>query len=445
MPLLGKVQVPGDKSTTHRALMLGAIADGRTRMTGALQSEDTLATVRALQSLGVSVEQVHSTDSAEWCVTGLEVFSSEGGPLDCQNAGTAARLFLGLLAGRQGKWTLDGDTSLRGRPFGDLVRLLGQMGAQISGDELPLTIEGCALMGGIHHVEVPSAQIKSALLFSGLVADGPTTVVQHVATRDHTERLFARFGIPVHREPGKIIVEPCRPVATELTIPGDPSSAAFFVVAAILVPGSEIRLTDVGLWPRRLGFLSVLDRAGADVMILSRQYGGQDGPLLLGETARTEVADDETVDPRGDLRAGSSELDAFEILPEEVPDLVDEIPVLAVAAARARGISRFRGLSALRSKESDRVEGVLTLLRGFGVPVEMQGEDLLITGVEKFQVSAPVPRFADHRLVMAQAVACVAGGIPLDRGGGETKVSYPEFWIHLEGLLGAEEVASRSS
>lgn len=430
-PLIGESSVPGDKSTTQRALLLGAVAEGKTVARGALRSQDTLATAAVVAALGAQVEWDAEQDLLT--VRGTEALASPEQPLDCRNAGTAARLLLGLLAGRTGHWLLDGDASLRGRPMGRVTGLLAEMGATIRGDRLPLRVQGVPLHGERLVVDVPSAQVKSALLLAGLVAEGPTTVVQHVPTRDHTERMLPRFGVPVEVSPGEVTVQPARPRAATLSVPGDPSSAAFLVVAAMLLPGSEILLRDVGLWPRRTGFLDVLGRAGADVMVTRRAWNGgaSDGaseiapesgpesvpvPVPLGETANTVAVPPEHLhasDPRGDLRVRSGTPSAFEITPEQIPDLVDEVPILALAAARAPGISRIAGLSELRSKETDRVAGIASLLSALGVAVQVDDDALTITGVEAFTLPSQPLDFSDHRLAMTAAVACLVSGWPL--------------------------------
>ncbi len=433
-PLVGTCAVPGDKSVTQRALLLGAVAEGRTVATGALRAGDTEATADIVAALGARVrwEGGEAAGAAPGTgpallVDGIALPRSPAAPLDCANAGTAARLLLGLLAGRQGLWTIDGDASLRRRPMGRVIEPLRAMGADIGGESLPLAVRGTPLRGMRHELSVPSAQVKSALLLAGLCADGPTTIVQHVPTRDHTERMLPRFGARLERRPGEVIVHAGRLAGCRISVPGDPSSAAFLLVAALLVPGSDVWLTDVGLWPRRTGFLRALLSAGADVMVLRR---GEDAAGPAGPAAAGAAADG---DPRGDLRAGASELDAFDIAPEDVPDLVDEIPILALAAARARGTSRFAGLAELRLKESDRVASVAELLAAHGVPVAVDGDSLTITGVPALQRPARPVRSQDHRLALAAAVAATVGGWPpppLDAA----DISFPGFARLLERL-----------
>jgi 3-phosphoshikimate 1-carboxyvinyltransferase len=427
-PLIGELRVPGDKSTTQRVLLLGAVAEGETLARGALRAGDTESTARVVTALGARV----TWDEGALRVTGVEAPASPAAPLDCGNAGTCARLALGLLAGHRGRWTLTGDDSLRRRPMARVVEPLAALGARIESatphvvaDHLPLSVHGARLRGGRVEVALPSAQVKSALLLAALRADAPLTVAQHVPTRDHTERLLPRFGVRVDVEPGAVTVHPGRPRATTLDVPGDPSSAAFVLVAALLAPGSEVWVRDVGLWPRRTGFLRALLSAGADLMVLRRratselQFAGPmagaarqtSAPPSLGETAETRAfagpPDDE---PRGDLRAGGCELSAFDIAPEDVPDLIDEIPILALAASRARGTSHFGGLAELRVKESDRVATIAQLLDALGVPVRVKADGLEIDGVVAWHEPIRWPVFDDHRLALCATVAAVSAG-----------------------------------
>lgn len=427
VPLVGELRVPGDKSVTQRALLLGALAAGATVARGALRAGDTLSTASVITALGARVTWDGDGARPTLRIEGAAAPASPQAPLDCGNAGTCARLALGLLAGHDGRWTLTGDDSLRRRPMRRVVQPLAALGARIQpavadgdADRLPLVVHGARLRGGAVDVPQPSAQVKSALLLAGLRAAAPLTVSQHVPTRDHTERLLPRFGARVEVEPGAVTVHPGALRGAELDVSGDPSSAAFALVAALLVPGSELWLRDVGLWPRRTGALRALQAAGADLMVLHRRATAElafagpvagaarvtSVPAALGQTAETRAfagpPDDE---PRGDLRAGGGELRAFDIAPEDVPDLVDELPILALAAARARGTSRFAGLAELRVKESDRVATSARLLDALGVPVQVEADGLRIEGVARFREPARWPVFDDHRLALCCAVA----------------------------------------
>ncbi len=408
-----EVHVPGDKSCTHRALMLGALAAGETRVAGALDAADTRSSADVARSLGADVSWPEASDTVTIAGVGDRALASgtRDAPLllDCGNAGTAARLWLGVLAGRDGHWTLDGDASLRSRPMRRVTAPLAEAGAEFDGERLPLTVHGARLRGRRHVVELPSAQVKSALLLAGLAADGPTTVVQHIATRDHTERMLPRFGVACAVEPGEATVTPGALSATSIDIPGDPSSAAFLAVLAAITDGVEMVIPHVGLWPRRIGFLAALERAAADVSIVSRE---RTRVPTLGGTALTDRPSSAAVDPMGALRAASSrDLAPFDITEREVPDLVDEVPILAVAAACARGgVSHFHGLAELRVKESDRVATVAELLRSFGVDVVATDDALAIAGrgVEALSLPSSWASHDDHRLALAQAVLAMA-------------------------------------
>jgi 3-phosphoshikimate 1-carboxyvinyltransferase len=426
---VGELRVPGDKSVTQRVLLLGAVAQGETVARGALRAGDTLSTAGVVAALGARVAWDEAPGGPTLRVTGVETPASPPAPLDCGNAGTCARLALGLLAGHRGRWTLTGDDSLRRRPMGRVVQPLAALGARIEpaaphgvADRLPLAVHGAALRGGSIEVALPSAQVKSELLLAGLRATAPLTVAQHVQTRDHTERLLPRFGLRVQSEPGATTVHPGRPRAATLDVPGDPSSAAFAIVAALLAPRSELWVRDVGLWPRRTGFLRVLLAADAGLMVLRRRatsalaFAGPmagaaretGGEVALGETAETRAwAGPAHDDPRGDLRAVGCELSAFDIAPEDVPDLVDEVPILALAAARARGTSRFAGLAELRVKESDRVATIAELLCALGITVRVLDDGLEIDGAPQWREPSRWPVFDDHRLALCCAVAAL--------------------------------------
>jgi 3-phosphoshikimate 1-carboxyvinyltransferase len=405
--------VPGDKSMTHRALLLGAVAEGETLVRGALDAGDTRSTARCVEALGATLDWEPA--GGELRITGVDELASPTAPLDCGNAGTAARLLTGLLASRPGRWTLDGDDSLRGRPMGRVADPLRSLGASLDGDRLPLTVNGTSLHGGELRVDVPSAQVKSALLLAGLSTTGPLTVEQPNPTRDHTERMLPAFGITCVVEGTRVTVHPARPRAATVDVPGDPSAAAFLVVAALLSPGSALTLEGVGLWPRRTGWIDVLHRAGASISATTRADAGPD--------------------PVGDLAVEPAELGALQVAPYEVPDLVDELPILALAAARARGISRFEGLAELRHKESDRVAAIARLLGGLGVPVVVDGDTLSITGVDGFS-APPVAEAVDHRLALTAAVARHVGGFgafPVDRC---AEISWPGFDAAFATLVG---------
>jgi len=412
--LRGQLRPSGDKSMTHRGLLLAGLAEGTSTLRGGLDSLDTRATLALVRELGAHV--VRKGDAL--VVTGCPLPRSPADVLDCGNSGTTARLASGLLAGRRGHWTLDGDASLRRRPMDRALNPLRSLGASIRGDGLPVTIEGGQLRGGSVQVDVPSAQVKSALLLAGLVSEGPLTVVQHTPTRDHTERMLPGFGIEVDVDPGAVTVVPGSLRAADVDVPGDPSSAALVVAAGLLVPGSHVHLVDVGLWPRRTGFLRALARAGADIVVSSRS------------------CDDQAADPRGDLIVRAGPLRAFDIAPEDVPDLIDEVPVLALVAALAEGTSRFAGLGELRWKESDRIEATAAMLSALGVRVELGDEELLITGAGRLTGRADCDH-PDHRLAMTATIARLANGEALPPSVPAADISWPGFLPTLERLLAA--------
>jgi len=424
----GELRVPGDKSSTQRALLLGAFARGPTIVTGALRAGDTLSTVTAITALGARVTWKRGSDGRHTAtVEGLpdpEQPTVPDRPLNCRNAGTLARLLTGLLAGRHGAFTLRGDASLSLRPMGRLTRPLASLGARFvpasaatDSAHLPFTTLGPAggrrLSGGEITVDVPSAQVKSALLLAGLSCAESLVVHQAVPTRDHTERLLPRFGAHVEVQPGRVAIRPGELRGTALDLPGDPSSAAFLLVAALLSPGSAVRLRDVGVWPRRIGALRALLAAGVELDLVSHESEGED--------------------PRADvvLRSPTDErhpLAPLEVAPADVPDLVDEIPILALAAARASGRSRFAGLAELRLKESDRVAGCAALLDALGVPVSVTADELLVDGVASFRQPAEWPDLSDHRLALCAQVAAFVSGWPAPAGAEKSgTVSFPAF------------------
>ena len=386
-PLRGRVRVPGDKSVSHRALMLGALAEGETRIHGFLEGADTVATARILEQMGVRIEaptpgvrHVHGV--------GLHGLRAPEGPLDCGNSGTGMRLLAGLLAGQAFDSELVGDRSLSTRPMRRVVDPLGAMGARIGtadGGVPPLRIQGGQpLLGTDHVLAVASAQVKSALLLAGLYADGRTSVVEPRPTRDYTERMLAAFGWPVEWSPGRAALSGGhRLVATDVKVPGDFSSAAFFLVAATVVPGSDLLLTGVGLDPRRTGLLEALRRMGADIDVLDAR-----------SRAGTETAD---------LRVRHAPLSGIEVPEALVPDMIDEFPALFVAAACARGETVVRGAAELRVKESDRIAAMAMGLRELGATVEEAPDGAVIRG--PLSRGGTVEALGDHRIAMALAVA----------------------------------------
>jgi 3-phosphoshikimate 1-carboxyvinyltransferase len=404
--LEGHFAVPGDKSVSHRALLLGAVADGETRINGFGRSADTLSTLEAVRALGAGVD-----DGETITVHGAGLRGLQGAGIDCGNAGTLARLVTGLLAFQAGEFTLTGDESLSSRPMERIAEPLRRMGAQVETTDgrLPLTIRGNGLHAIDYELPVASAQVKSAILLAGLGAKGRTTVVEPTPTRDHTELMLREAGVRVVTRPTSVTVDPPQRLSLgTIDVPGDFSSAAPFIVAATIVPESWITIHDVGLNPRRTGLLDVLDRMGARVGIVARRRLGQE--------------------PAGDLEVRAAELTATTIGPAEVPALIDELPLFALLAAHARGTSRVRGAEELRHKESDRIEALVDALRALGVRARAHADGFEVTGVPTRPRGGKVDAHGDHRIAMLGAIAGVASREGVDvRGYESVSVSFPGF------------------
>jgi 3-phosphoshikimate 1-carboxyvinyltransferase len=391
-PLRGALTVPGDKSVSHRALMLAALAEGESHIRGFLEGEDTRATAAVFAQLGVSIQTPAPGERLVHGV-GLHGLRGAGRPLDCGNAGTGMRLLTGLLAGQAFDSTLVGDESLSRRPMRRVTEPLVSMGARIDTREglPPLHIHGDRRLEGIRYeLPVASAQVKSALLLAGLYAEGETEILEPHPTRDYTERMLAAFGWPIEFAPGRARLSGGHALrATDVQVPADFSSAAFFLVAASLVPGSELLLRAVGLNPRRTGLLQALKLMGADIEVLNARQGG-------GE-------------PVADLRVRHAPLHGIELPEALVPDMIDEFPALFIAAAAARGRTVIRGAAELRVKESDRIASMAAGLRTLGVPVQETPDGALITGGTLG--AGTVEGHGDHRVAMSFAVAgLVAAG-----------------------------------
>jgi 3-phosphoshikimate 1-carboxyvinyltransferase len=416
--LRGDIAVPGDKSISHRALLLGAIAGGESEIQGFGASKDTLSTAAAVRALGAEVEV--DGDRVRVGGAGLRGLRQPAGPLDCGNAGTLMRLLSGILAGQAGRFELVGDESLSSRPMERVAEPLRAMGALVETTDghAPLTVAGGELKPVRWELPVASAQVKSCVLLAGLYAPGgPTTAVEPHPSRDHTERMLGAMGARVRGKPGEASVSPVdalRPLST--TIPGDFSSAAPFLVAATLLAGSELRLHGVGLNPTRAGLLSVLERMGARIAVFNRRVTG-------GE-------------PVADLQVEAAELVAASIGPEEVPALVDELPLFALAAGMAHGDSVVTGAQELRVKESDRVESVKDALRPLGVHIETRQDGFRVRGVpSRPRGGGVVEARGDHRIAMLGAVAGLVSREGVELQGAETvAVSFPDFFAMLDSL-----------
>ena len=401
-PLSGSLRVPGDKSISHRALMFGALAVGETRITGLLDGEDVLATAAAMRALGAEIARL---PSGTWTVAGRGVggLAEPANVLDMGNSGTAARLLAGILATHPIFSVLTGDSSLRARPMRRVIEPLSATGACFAaraGGRLPMAITGTGdALPLDYRLPVASAQVKSAILLAGLNARGETTVEEPAPTRDHTENLLRHFGATVAVEPaaaGRRIRLAGQPElrAAPIAVPADPSSAAFPLIAALLVPGSALRLEAVGLNPLRTGLLATLAEMGAAIEI---------------ENPRTEGGE-----PVGDLLVRHGPLTAADVPPDRAPTMIDEYPVLAVAAASAAGTTRMRGLAELRVKESDRLSATAAMLAVNGVSVEIAGDDLLVHGTGRPPAGGGlVATQMDHRIAMSALILGLSSTSPV--------------------------------
>lgn len=417
-PLRGRVRAPGDKSISHRALILGALARGETLITGLLESADVLATARAVAAFGAAVERL---EAGRWRVRGAPVWRAPAETVDCGNSGTAARLLLGAAAGHPLSARFDGDASLRSRPMGRVAAPLRAMGATLDGERLPLTLRGGGLTGVDWTSPVASAQVKSAVLLAGLNADGETVVREPVASRDHTERMLRAFGATLEVVGTAARLAGGQALAgTAVEAPGDPSSAAFPLVAALLVPGSEVTVEGVLLNPLRTGLYDTLLEMGADLEVTNRR-------ALGGE-------------PVGDLTARHSQLKGVAVPAARAPAMIDEYPILAVAAAFAEGETRLQGLAELRVKESDRVALTAALLTACGAEVAEAPEGLTIRGRAGRRPAggARVTTHGDHRIAMSALVLGLAAAAPVACDGPEMiATSFPGF-AALMAALGAD-------
>jgi 3-phosphoshikimate 1-carboxyvinyltransferase len=432
MPLTGKIRVPGDKSISHRALMLAALAVGRTEISGLLEGEDVLATAAAINALGANASPA---GDGRWAVNGVGIggLTEPEDLLDLGNSGTSARLLLGILATHPLTAFVTGDASLRRRPMGRVVEPLSRIGARFvtrEGARLPLAISGAADPIPIsYHLPVPSAQVKSAVLLAGLNTPGTTTVIEPQPTRDHTERMLRHFGATVTTEPteggGKHITLEGYPelTAAPIAVPGDPSSAAFPLIAALIVPGSDVTIEGVGINPLRTGLIECLREMGADLALLNER--------------------DEGGEPVADLRARAGTLKGADIPAERAPRMIDEYPILAVAAACACGRTVMRGLAELRVKESDRLTGIAAGLASCGVRVAVEQDDLIVEGAGNFPAGgATIETRLDHRIAMAFLVLGLAAdeAVRIDDAA-PIATSFPDFLPLMNGLGGTIQEA----
>lgn len=422
-PLTGEIAVPGDKSLSHRSVLFAAMAQGTSRLTGVLDSNDVRSTIGAVRVLGAEVRVEEAPDEAlaisvtGWGDTGPVAPDT---PIDCGNSGTTARLLLGVLAGWDVEVTLTGDASLSKRPMERVTGPLDAMGAsfQSTGGTLPVTVRGGELTAIEYESRVASAQVKTAVLLAGVRAHGRTVVREPARSRDHTELLLPAFGVPVGRDlvaHSAWVDGPVLPTATDIVVPGDPSSAAFIVAAGILVPGSHLTVTGVGLNPTRIAFLDVLERMDADVRVQPSASAG--------------------AEPVGTIHVGySGSLRSTVVHAEEVPALVDEVPVLALLATQAEGPTRFEGAGELRVKESDRLAAVIEGLTALGASAHAEGDTLIVEGSADLKGVTLASR-GDHRLAMTWALAGLVSAFPVTVTGFEAvDVSYPRFAADLVAL-----------
>jgi 3-phosphoshikimate 1-carboxyvinyltransferase len=412
-PLRGSLTPPPDKSVSHRAALIAAMGEGETAIEGYLDAADTRSTLAAVEALGAEVDGVGRVAiEPSIRVRGVGLRGAGEAEVDVGNAGTLLRLLPGWLAGQEtGAWTLDGDDSIRRRPVDRVAEPLRQMGARLScrEDRLPpLRIEAAPLHGVSYELPVASAQVKSCLLFAGLLADGETRITEPLPTRDHSERMLAAAGAEIERGDGEVSVRPAaRLEPGEIVVPADFSSAAFFLVAALLVPGSEIELLGVGLNPTRTGLLSILTRMGAEV--------------------EAEVEGERGGEPSGRIRARTAALHGTEVGGAEVPLAIDELPLVALAACFAEGKTTIRDAAELRRKESDRIATVSTALTALGAEVEASEDGMRIAGGRGLR-GGEVDSHGDHRIAMLGAVAGLASreGVAIE-GMEAAAVSYPGF------------------
>ncbi len=422
--LNGKVKVPGDKSISHRALLFGAIAKGKTIINGLLPAEDPLSTAECLRAMGVKISPIKKGDIVEVDGVGLNGLKEPQDILNCGNSGTTMRLIMGLLAGQEDHhFILTGDQSLRNRPMKRVGQPLKMMGAKVTGrcggDFAPLSITGKKLRGAVIGTPVASAQIKSAILLAALNAEGSTTVIEPARSRDHSERMLKAFGanLEVGGEMGRhITISPGEELTGQsIIVPGDISSASFWLIAASIIPGSELIIENVGLNPTRTGILNVLEKMEANIKL----------------TNKRDVAGE----PVGDIEVFYKEdLKPFDIEGEIIPRLVDEIPILSVAACFCNGISRIRGASELRIKETDRLEVMARQLKKMGAKVDEYQDGLTIYGGNDLK-GCDLDSEDDHRVAMSLAIASImANSNSTLKRSEAAAISYPDFWNDLDRL-----------
>ena len=417
-PISGELTIPGDKSISHRAVILGALACGETTITNFLNSDDCMRTVNIFRQLGVQIEQEQMTLYIS--SKGASSFSEPKQPLYLGNSGTTARLIVGVLAGLPMFITLYGDDFLTKRPMDRVTDPLQKMGATIdgrcNGRNLPLMIRGQQLQGITYRLPVKSAQVKSALLLAGLFAQGQTTVIEKEQTRDHTENMLKAFGAPIDIYGKKITIKAMKPLtATHINVPGDISSAAFFLTAAAIVPGSQLILRNIGLNKTRTGFLDILEQMNARFQIYNKQTVG-------GERF-------------GDISITYHPLRATNVNHKVIPRLIDEIPLIALLATQAQGTTIIQNAEELRVKETDRISAVVHILSKLGANIEETVDGMIIRGPTPLK-GAFVSAYHDHRMAMMIAIASlVAEGMVILDDDSSINISYPQFFEHLDQIV----------
>ncbi|KRL22413.1 3-phosphoshikimate 1-carboxyvinyltransferase [Lentilactobacillus kisonensis] len=417
--LRGELTVPGDKSISHRGIMFGAISEGRTILHHFLTAEDCLSTLKAFQQLGVPIRRDGQTVTIDG--VGLHGLKQPTRPLEMGNSGTTTRLMMGLLAGQNFKTTLVGDASLSKRPMKRVSEPLAEMGADIetTAGHLPVTINGSQLHAVDYHLKVASAQVKSALILAALQADKTSIFVEKQPTRNHTEIMLRAFGANIECEPDDVTITVHPDPKLEgltLNVPGDMSSAAFFMTAASLVPDSEVKLLNVGVNETRTGLMSILEQMGGKVSISNLQYGGE-------STA--------------DITVNSANLIPIEIGAKDIPAVIDELPLVALLAAKANGISKITGAGELRVKETDRIAVIVTEFKKLGIAIKALPDGFIIDGSKPWQVKdSHLDSHGDHRIGMVMAIAALLVDKPLTLDGADSvNISYPEFFADLATLL----------
>lgn len=417
--LQGELAVPGDKSISHRGIMFGAISEGTTILHHFLTAEDCLSTLKAFQQLGVPITRDGDTVTIQG--VGLHGLHQAEQPLDMGNSGTTTRLIMGLLAGQNFPSELTGDASLSRRPMRRVSEPLAEMGAniEVTDGHLPAVINGEQLHGVDYHLKVASAQVKSALILAALQADGISILVEKQPTRNHTGKMLRAFGAEIETESDDVTItvypEPHMKGIT-LNVPGDMSSAAFFMVAASLVPGSKVTLRNVGMNDTRTGLYSILKRMGGRISLSNEQSTGE---------------------PTADLTVEAAELKPIEIGADEIPAVIDELPLVALLAAKANGISKITGAGELRVKETDRISAIVTEFRKLGIDIQELDDGFIIDGRKPWQVlDSKLDSHGDHRIGMVMAVAALLVDQPLTLTGADSiNISYPEFFDDLATLI----------